>query len=58
MPFISDLFQLNTGPSTRKRNTFARPKVNMVYRGENSLRIFGPIVWDEMLPEGSRIVLV
>ena len=50
-PFISNLFQLNSGPDTRNRNTFVRPKVDTVFKGENSLRIFGPIVWNKMLPK-------
>ena len=54
-PFFRDLFQLNTatGPSTRNRNTFIRPKVKTV-KGENSLRVFGPIVWNNMLPEYAK----
>ena len=36
--------------ANRSGNTFARPKVTTVYKGENSLRIFGPIVWNNMLP--------
>ena len=50
-PFITNLFKLNLGPETRRRNTFVRPKVDTVFKGENSLRIFGPVVWDEMLPK-------
>ena len=49
--FMSELFELNSGPSMRKRNTFIRPRVNTVYKGSNSLRIYGPIVWNDMLPE-------
>ena len=49
--FISEIFELNSGPLTRKRNTFIRPRVNTVYKGDNSLRIYGPIVWNDMLPE-------
>ena len=49
--FISELFELRRGPATRKRNTFVRPKVNTVYKGDNSLRIYGPKLWDDMLPE-------
>ena len=52
-PFLRELFQLNTGPSTRKRNTFIRAKVKTV-KGENSLRVFGPIVWNNMLPENVK----
>ena len=32
-------------------NKFTRPPINMVYKGENSLRNFGPVVWNSMLPE-------
>ena len=48
---MKEIFHLNCGPSTRKGNTFSRPKVNTVYKGDCSLRIFGPIVWNNMLPE-------
>ena len=46
---ISDLFQL--APNSKVGKSFFRPNVNTVYRGECSLRWFGPIVWDNMLPE-------
>ena len=36
---------------TRANATFRRPNVNTVYNGEQSLRNFGPIVWDSMTPE-------
>ena len=36
---------------TRSGNTFFRPNVNSVNRGDRSLRTFGPIVWNTMLPE-------
>ena len=36
---------------TRSGITYTKPKVNTVYMGENSLRVYGPIVWDNMLPE-------
>ena len=35
---------------TRSQCMFNRPSVNSVYKGENSFRAFGPIVWDQMLP--------
>ena len=35
---------------TRSERTFLRPNVNTVNYGEKSVRYFGPIVWDEMLP--------
>ena len=36
---------------TRSGDTFVRPNVDTVYKGEQSLRCFGPIVWNSMLPE-------
>ena len=30
---------------------FAMPNVNKVCMGEHSLRSFGPVVWNNMLPE-------
>ena len=37
-------------PNLSSDNTFLRPKVNTVYNGEGSLRSFGPIVWNNLLP--------
>ena len=45
---MRDLFVFNK--NTNRDRTFKRPKVKSKYNGENSLRYFGPIVWDEMLP--------
>ena len=46
---IKDLFQLRQGPDgTRK---FMIPMVNNEYMGKLSLRYFGPVVWETMLPE-------
>ena len=46
---IKDLFQLRQGPDgTRK---FMIPVVNNEYMGKLSLRYFGPVVWEIMLPE-------
>ena len=53
-PFMKEIFDMICGPSTRKANTFSRPKVNTVFKGDNSLRIFGPIVWNNMLPENLK----
>ena len=36
---------------TRSDKAFHRPNVNSVYYGEQSLRSFGPIVWDTMIPD-------
>jgi hypothetical protein len=51
-PFMQDIFDhMGHGRKTRMGDKFTRHKVNKVYKGENSLRIFGPIVWNTMLPE-------
>ena len=39
---------------TRSNATFHRPNVNTVRMGELSLRYFGPIVWDIMLPRSLK----
>ena len=44
------IFQRNEVSNLRSDNTFLRPKVNTVYNGEGSLRSFGPIVWNNLLP--------
>ena len=36
---------------TRSGNDFCRPNVNSVKKGCRSLRNFGPIVWNDMLPD-------
>ena len=36
---------------TRSGDTFLRPHVECVKKGDRSLRSFGPIVWNAMLPE-------
>ena len=48
--FVSDLFSIHTGPSTRSGREFDRPTIETVFKGELSFRNFGPIVWNEMLP--------
>ena len=51
-PFMCDIFyHKENGTTTRMGDTFYRPNVNKVYMGEHSLRNFGPIVWNTMLPE-------
>ena len=37
--------------NSRSKDQFVKPKVNTVFMGEGSVRHFGPIVWDEMLPQ-------
>ena len=44
-----DLFQLNERPNGKIR--FLIPKVNKEYMGKLSLRYFGPVVWETMLPD-------
>ena len=51
--FISDLFS-QIGTRTRSNALFLRPNVNTTYMGEQSLRYFGPIVWDTMVPENLK----
>ena len=48
------MFHLNSDPTLKK--SFFRPNVNTVYKGEFSLRWFGPIVWDSMLPESFKTI--
>ena len=44
---ISCLFELNSNENDK---TFIIPRVNTEYMGKHSLRYFGPVVWDIMLP--------
>ena len=44
---ISCLFEVNLGQNDR---TFIIPRVNTEYMGKHSLRYFGPVVWENMLP--------
>ena len=34
----------------RSEQTFLRPNINTIYNGERSLRSFGPVVWNDLLP--------
>ena len=45
-PFLQELFSY-----TENKNKFSRPNVRTVKMGEGSIRNFGPIVWNTMLPE-------
>ena len=51
---LRGLFKLN--PNSKKGKDFLRPNVNTVYKGEGSLRSFGPIVWNDMLPENFKTI--
>ena len=46
---MKDLFQLRQCPDGTSK--FIIPKVNNEYMGKLSLRYFGPVVWEIMLPE-------
>ena len=46
---VRDLFTFNHG--SRNNRTFHRPCVTTDQFGKNSIRYFGTIVWDEMLPD-------
>ena len=53
---MGDIFDLNrNGRDTRMGDKFVRPRAKKVYKGENSLRSFGPIVWNTMLPEKLKV---
>ena len=51
---MKDIFQFNTNP--RCKNTFVIPKVNTEYMGKLSLRYFGPVVWEIMLPDNYKSI--
>ena len=47
---IRDLFKLVDNDRNRSSRTFFRPNVNSDHCGKESIRYFGPVVWDDMLP--------
>ena len=49
-PIMKELFVFDES-STNQDRKFLRPNVNHKNTGENTIRYFGPIVWDEMLPD-------
>ena len=54
-PFMKGIFNhIGTGRKTRMGDKFHRPNVSKVHKGEYSLRNFGPIVWNTMLPENFK----
>ena len=52
-PFMKDIFS-EIERKTRSGTSFSRPHVNSVKRGDRSLRSFGPIVWNTMLPDSLK----
>ena len=51
---MKDLFQFNTNPNNK--NTFVIPRVRGEYMGNLSLRYFGPVVWETMLPDKYKAI--
>ena len=45
-PFMNEIFEYN-----EKREKFYLPYARTTKMGQGSLRVFGPIVWNIMLPE-------
>ena len=55
-PFMKEIFDYNSNKrTTRLGDKFARPNINSVYKGENSPRSFGPIVWNTILPKNLKL---
>ena len=50
-PFMKEIFELT---DSNGEIGFRRPNVNSVKKGCRSLRSFGPIVWNNMLPENCK----
>ena len=51
-PFMSEIWHhIGKGRETRTGDKFAPQSAKSVKRGDRSLRVFGPIVWNTMLPE-------
>ena len=46
---MRDIFQLNTNANSTA--TFVIPRIKSEFMGKLSLRYFGPVVWEIMLPE-------
>ena len=51
LPFMKEIFGDTLDKCNRSGTKFPRSKVNKVNKGECSLRNFGPIVWNNLLPE-------
>ena len=51
---VRDLFKQNQ--NRRSDAIFSRPNVNNKTTGENTIRYFGPIVWDEMMPNEYKTI--
>ena len=55
-PFMKEIFtHMGTARKTRLGgDRFLRPNVDTVHKGEHSLRSFGPILWNTMLPDSLK----
>ena len=53
-PFMKELFS-EVHRETRSGQSFSRPNVDTVKRGDRSLRSFGPIVWNDMVQEKLKL---
>ena len=51
---MKSLFHINRNQKVSK--SFHRPNVNTEYKGKYSLRWFGPLVWDYMLPDNLKSI--
>ena len=51
---MQSLFNLNQNDASKK--SFFIPNVNTEYKRKDSIRYFGPIVWDRMLPEDLKSI--
>ena len=49
---MRDIFLFNT--DSQCENTFLIPRVKGEYMGKLSLRYFGPVVWETMLPDNFK----
>ena len=52
---MKNIFLLNTDP--KSENVFVIPRVKGEYMGKLSLRYFGPVVWEVMLPQNFKSIL-
>ena len=57
-PFMKEIFAETLVKSTRSGTTFPRHKVNTVYKGGNSLRSLGPVIWNILIPTKLNHVLI
>ena len=54
--FMNDAFSFSASTmGTRSGAKFVRPNINTVKKGEYSLRNYGRVVWNDMLPEKFKL---